>query len=95
MHEGQLTIGCWHEEEGRTALAQFLRDKEVACKPVTGSEWQCTAQNRDIADWLVRNGYALDQPKSSGGKYNPAEQDARAHERGVWSFTWVEMNLRR
>jgi endonuclease YncB( thermonuclease family) len=35
-----------------------------------------TVNGVDLADWLVRNGLALDWPQYSKGKYDGAQRDA-------------------
>lgn len=45
---------------------------------------RCTAHGRDIGDWLVTNGWALDYPRYSDGAYRNAEQSARDQRIGVW-----------
>jgi endonuclease YncB( thermonuclease family) len=45
----------------------------------------------DLAEWLVRNGLALDWPKYSKGKYAEAQRDAKHAGRGIlWDGTYVE-----
>jgi hypothetical protein len=36
----------------------------------------CSIDNIDLADWLVRNGLALDWPRYSKGEYDAAEREA-------------------
>ena len=42
------------------------------------------ADGRSVASWLVRNGYALDWPRYSGGKYSAEQRAAQAEKRGIW-----------
>ena len=44
----------------------------------------------DLADWLVRQGLALDWPRYSGGRYAEAQEEAQRGERGLWSGSFVE-----
>jgi endonuclease YncB( thermonuclease family) len=43
-----------------------------------------------LAEWLVKNGLALDWPKYSKGDYAAAQDDAKRAERGIWSGSFVE-----
>ena len=36
----------------------------------------CSVAGADVADWLVRNGLALDWPQYSKGRYAAAQRDA-------------------
>nr|WP_244846627.1 thermonuclease family protein [Mesorhizobium sp. L-8-3] len=51
---------------------------------------RCTAGDQDVAEWLVRNGHALDWPKYSKGAYGRAQEAARAARAGIWRgrFEW-------
>ena len=44
----------------------------------------------DIGQWLVANGYALDWPRYSNGKYDVAERAANEASLGIWSGSFVE-----
>lgn len=44
----------------------------------------CAARGRDLADVMVRRGFAVDYPYFSGGKYRGAELEARTERRGLW-----------
>jgi endonuclease YncB( thermonuclease family) len=50
----------------------------------------CTVAGTDIADWLVRNGHALDWPKYSRGAYADAQAEAKREGRGIWQGSFVE-----
>lgn len=50
----------------------------------------CTVAGLDLADWMVRNGHALDWPKYSTGDYAAAQDEAKHAERGIWSGSFVE-----
>jgi hypothetical protein len=49
-----------------------------------------TVAGIDIADWMVRNGHALDWPKYSKGDYAAAQDEAKRAESGMWSGSFVE-----
>lgn len=42
------------------------------------------ADGASVADWLVRNGWALDWPRYSDGEFADAQDEARGAKRGVW-----------
>ncbi|WP_246672484.1 thermonuclease family protein [Mesorhizobium sp. B3-1-6] len=77
------------------ALDDFLKaNRPTSCIEVGRDRWRrmvavCTANAVDIAEWLVRQGYALDWRKYSYGAYAQAQSEARAAKRGMWagSFT--------
>lgn len=50
----------------------------------------CTVDGVDLADWLARNGLALDWPKYSRGGYAQAQTEAQGQERGMWRGSFVE-----
>jgi endonuclease YncB( thermonuclease family) len=50
----------------------------------------CSIDGVDLAEWLARNGLALDWPTYSKGKYNGAQRDAEHAGRGIWEGTYVE-----
>jgi endonuclease YncB( thermonuclease family) len=76
-------------------LAAFIGGQPVSCTPVTTDRYgrtvaSCAAGGTDLADWLVRQGLALDWPRYSHGRYAAAQDEARGHERGIWSGSYVE-----
>ena len=50
----------------------------------------CLVGDVDIGDWLVRNGFALDWPQYSKGRYGDAQRDAEHGGRGIWAGSYVE-----
>jgi len=44
----------------------------------------------DLGDWLVRNGFALDWPQYSKGRYADAQREAEHGGRGIWAGSYVE-----
>lgn len=72
------------------ALADFLdAHRPTSCIEVGRDQFRrmvavCTAGGVDIAEWLVRRGYALDWPKYSDGYYARAQAEARAAKSGMW-----------
>jgi endonuclease YncB( thermonuclease family) len=50
----------------------------------------CSIDGVDLAEWLVRNGLALDWPTYSKGKYDKAQREAEHAGRGMWAGSYVE-----
>src|SRR6201989_358035 len=66
-------------------LDALIARKPVTCTPVSFDQYgrtvaTCSVAGIDLADWLVRNGYALDWPRYSKGKYGHAQRDAERTE---------------
>jgi endonuclease YncB( thermonuclease family) len=83
---GQLASG---------ALSDLIAIRPVDCVQHESRRWGrvvavCTLAGIDLADWMVRNGHALDWPKYSGGDYGAAQDEAKHAERGIWSGSFVE-----
>lgn len=76
------------------ALDDFLaKRRPVSCIEVDRDRYGrsvavCTAGGVDIAEWLVKQGHAIDYTRYSGGDYAAAEAEARAAKRGVWAGTF-------
>jgi endonuclease YncB( thermonuclease family) len=70
-------------------LDAFIARRPVDCSPVSLDQYRrtvavCSIDGVDIAEWLVRNGLALDWPTYSKGKYDKAQRDAEHAGRGMW-----------
>ena len=50
----------------------------------------CNIAGADIAEWLVKNGLAIDAVDDSKGTYAAAQSDAKREQRGIWSGGFVE-----
>ncbi|WP_026793143.1 thermonuclease family protein [Pleomorphomonas oryzae] len=90
---------CW-DATGRTyrcgqvsanALDKFLSASQpIKCRP-TGRSYErvvaiCQrADGTEVNRWLVANGYAIDWPKYSRGRYAGDQNRARAGRLGVWA----------
>lgn len=76
--------------EARTQLSKFLRKGDVRCQPSAKDRYgrtiaTCSARDTpDIADAMVRAGWATAAARLGEGKYSPAEEEARAAKRGIW-----------
>lgn len=76
-------------------LVEEIGSGDVVCDPLDLDIYRrivaiCTARGRDIAEGLVRRGYAVDYPFYSKGRYAAAEKDAREAKRGLWSGTFQD-----
>jgi endonuclease YncB( thermonuclease family) len=75
-------------------LDSFLNKRPVDCVPVSLDQYRrtvatCSVDGVDLADWLVRNGFAVDWPQYSKGKYDKAQRDADHAGRGIWAGSYV------
>ena len=69
-------------------LDTFIARRPVDCSPVSLDQYRrtvavCSIDGVDLAEWLVRNGLALDWPQYSKGKYGKAQRDAEHAGRGI------------
>ncbi len=76
------------------ALDRFIAGRPVSCQQIDVDRYKrvvafCSVGDRDLGEWLVRNGLALDWPRYSRGKYAAAQNEARQAERGIWSGSYV------
>jgi endonuclease YncB( thermonuclease family) len=79
-------------------LDSFLAKRPINCVPVSLDQYRrtvavCSVDDVDLADWLVRNGLALDWPQYSKGKYDGAQRDAEHGGKGIWGGSYVEPRL--
>ena len=75
-------------------LDAFIARRPVDCSPVSLDQYRrtvavCSIDGVDLAQWLVRNGLALDWPKYSKEKYDGAQHDAEHAGRGIWTGSYV------
>jgi endonuclease YncB( thermonuclease family) len=82
-------------QKASNALFDFIARRSVNCVEVDRDRYKravsvCTVGETDIADWLVRNGLALDWPQYSKGDYAAAEAEAKREQRGMWSGSFKE-----
>jgi endonuclease YncB( thermonuclease family) len=76
-------------------LDAFIARRPIDCSPVSLDQYGrtvavCSIDGVDLAEWLVRNGLALDWPTYSKGKYDAAQRDAEHAGRGIWVGSYVE-----
>lgn len=75
-------------------LDALIARRPVTCAPLTNDRYgrtvaTCTVAGNDLADWLVRNGLAMDWPQYSKGKYSEAQREAEHAGRGLWAGSYV------
>ena len=76
-------------------LDSFLNKRPIDCVSVSLDQYRrtvavCSIDGVDLAEWLVRNGLALDWPTYSKGKYDKAQRDADHAGRGMWAGSYVD-----
>ncbi|MDD1498820.1 thermonuclease family protein [Agrobacterium sp. CNPSo 3708] len=73
------------------ALDAFLAKSRPTKCTATGASYDrivgyCVrADGTDVNTWMVRNGYAIDWPKYSGGRYASQQAEAQAAHAGIWA----------
>jgi endonuclease YncB( thermonuclease family) len=82
-------------QKASNALFDFVGHRLVECVEVDRDRYKravsvCTVGGTDIADWLVRNGLALDWPQYSKGGYAAAQAEAKREQRGMWAGNFKE-----
>jgi endonuclease YncB( thermonuclease family) len=75
-------------------LDAFIARRPVTCVDIDERSFNrtvavCTIAGVDIADWLVRQGLALDWPKYSKGDYADAQSEAKRGQLGMWAGSFV------
>lgn len=80
--------------EAANSLDRFISRRSVSCSVRDFDRYgrmvaDCAVESTNLAEWLVRNGYALDWPKYSKGRFAEFQKLAEKEERGIWagSFT--------
>jgi endonuclease YncB( thermonuclease family) len=77
--------------EARNQLAKLLRKGDVRCTPRAKDRFgrsvaSCSARDTpDLAEAMVRLGWAINAAKLGEGKYAAAEEEARNAKRGIWA----------
>ncbi|WP_430648921.1 thermonuclease family protein [Bradyrhizobium hipponense] len=76
-------------------LDAFIARRPVNCVPVSLDPYgrtvaTCSVAGKDLAEWLVRNGLALDWPQYSKGRYHEAQREAERTGQGLWKGSYVE-----
>ncbi|WP_319796659.1 thermonuclease family protein [Nitrobacter sp.] len=76
------------------ALDEHIAGRPVSCEGISRDQYgrtvaACSIDSEDVADWLVRNGFAFDWPRYSKGKYAGAQKEAERAGRGVWAGSYI------
>jgi len=76
-------------------LDAYIARRPVNCIPLSLDQYgrtvaTCSVAGRDLAEWLVRNGLALDWPQYSKGRYHEAQREAERTGQGLWKGSYVE-----
>jgi endonuclease YncB( thermonuclease family) len=76
-------------------LDAFIARRPVSCIPVSLDQYRrtvatCLVGDVDLAEWLVRNGLAIDWPQYSKGKFDAIQREADHAGRGIWTGSYVE-----
>ena len=76
-------------------LDAFMARRPVECVEVDRDQYKravavCTVAGVDLADWLVKNGLALDWPQYSKGAYAAAQSEAKRANLGMWGGSFQE-----
>src|SRR3954451_3266380 len=76
-------------------LDTFIARRTVSCQARDLDRYgrtvaTCLVGEIDLGDWLVRNGFALDWPQYSKGRYADAQREAEHGGRGIWAGSYVE-----
>lgn len=82
-------------QQAALRLVEFIGNAPVSCIQVDTDRYRrpvavCAVGERDLADWLVREGLAIDFARYSDGEYASAQRDAAAARRGIWATSFVE-----
>jgi endonuclease YncB( thermonuclease family) len=82
-------------QKASNALFDYINSRPVNCVEVDRDRYKrivgvCSVGGTDVADWLVRNGFALDWPKYSKGGYADAQAEAKQEQRGIWAGSFRE-----
>jgi endonuclease YncB( thermonuclease family) len=69
----------------RRFLEELVKNRDVRCRKHGTYFARCFVDNKDLAERLVRNGWAV--PNGDGEGYRAAEAQARDEQRGMWQGT--------
>jgi endonuclease YncB( thermonuclease family) len=81
----------WNCGDDSTAeLRRLTEGREVGCVSIYCDPHGryvaiCLMDGRDIAEEMVRGGWAVDWPKYSNGRYAPVQAEAQQAGRGLWA----------
>ena len=80
-------------EQARDALSDLVAGHVVVCE-ARGRSYDrlvgvCSAGGVDLGAAMVRQGWALDYRRFSGGTYNVLESAAKRETRGIWRYRFI------
>ena len=76
-------------QEAAQALEAVIDRRRVHCQPMHRDPSshlvaRCDRDGAELGTWLVRNGWALDRPEVSDGRYSEEQDHAENASLGVW-----------
>ena len=76
--------------EATALMRELVREGDIRCEEKDRDRYgrivaRCFAGETDLAAEMVRQGYALDWRRYSGGFYARQEREARRAQRGIWA----------
>lgn len=79
----------------KKALDDYLKDRVATCREVRPfflGRWiaRCEVDGKDLGEWIVRQGWALDYEVYSKGRYKDAQEEAKAAKRGLWQGRFLD-----
>jgi endonuclease YncB( thermonuclease family) len=85
--QGGEHYGCG--QKAANDLDAFIGRRPVECVEVDRDRYKravavCTVAGIDLAEWLVKNGQAVDWPQYSKGAYAAAQSEAKRATLGMW-----------
>lgn len=92
---------CWQNDvawgcgaQAVTTLQHYVDGLEVECHVIENAEQETPKAicyrnqiktHQDIAEHLIRQGFAIEAKYDSENTYTDAENEARTHKRGIWT----------
>jgi endonuclease YncB( thermonuclease family) len=78
-------------EQSKQALATFIGQQQITCRPTGDKSYDrivasCFLGKKDIAEYMVEIGFAVDWPKFSKGIYADEMQFAVRNKVGMWGI---------
>ena len=79
-------------QDAKRAVASLVANRTLVCEDTGQRSYRrivarCWLDGRELNAVIVELGWAFDSPKYSGGRYAPAEAEARAAKRGIHAGT--------
>jgi len=91
---GENSLQYWCGAKSANNLDAFIAQRPVSCQSRDLDRYgrtvaTCLVGEVDLGDWLVRNGFELDWPQYSKGRYGDAQRHAEHAARGIWAGSYV------